>query len=70
MLVVILITKSVIKERIIILEIFFALDKEKQTAIINAALQCFAKFGYIKASVFQYFWNKNLSFLLKTFPSN
>lgn len=51
---------------------FFALDKEKQTTIINAALQCFAKFGYnkasvndiavaaeiSKASVFQYFGNK------------
>lgn len=54
------------------MEKFFALDKEKQTTIINAALQCFAKFGYnkasvndiavaadiSKASVFQYFGNK------------
>ncbi len=54
------------------MEKFFALDKEKQATIINAALQCFAKFGYnkasvndiavaadiSKASVFQYFGNK------------
>lgn len=54
------------------MEKFFSLDKEKQTTIINAALQCFAKFGYnkasvndiavaadiSKASVFQYFGNK------------
>ena len=44
-------TDSVIEGRTIVLEKFFALDKEKQTTIINAALQCFAKFGYNKASV-------------------
>ncbi len=51
---------------------FFALDEKKQTAIINAALQCFGKHGYekasigdiaksakiSKASVFQYFGTK------------
>ena len=30
---------------------FFALSEEKQITIINAALQCFGKFGYDKASV-------------------
>ena len=51
---------------------FFALSEEKQITIINAALQCFGKFGYdkasvndiavtahiSKASVFQYFGSK------------
>lgn len=59
---------------------FYALNEEKQITILNAALQCFAKFGYnkasvndvavaaniSKASVFQYFGNKKklYSFLL------
>ena len=51
---------------------FLALTEEKRTAILNAALQCFGKFGYekasindiavaahiSKASVFQYFGSK------------
>lgn len=51
---------------------FFALNEDKQATIINAALQCFGKFGYgkasindiavaagiSKASVFQYFGSK------------
>lgn len=51
---------------------FFALKEDKQAAIINAALQCFGKFGYgkasvndiavaagiSKASIFQYFGSK------------
>ena len=51
---------------------FLALTDEKRTAILNAALQCFGKFGYekasindiavaahiSKASVFQYFGSK------------
>lgn len=51
---------------------FLALNEEKQTAILNAALECFGKHGYdkasvndiakaahiSKASVFQYFGNK------------
>ena len=43
------------------LDKFYALNEEKQTTILNAALQCFAKFGY-----FQYFGNKKklYSFLL------
>ena len=54
------------------LDKFFALSEEKQITIINAALQCFGKFGYdkasvndiavtahiSKASVFQYFGSK------------
>ena len=53
---------------------FLALTEEKRTAILNAALQCFGKFGYekasindiavaahiSKASVFQYFGSKKL----------
>ena len=30
---------------------FLALTDEKRTAILNAALQCFGKFGYEKASI-------------------
>ncbi len=30
---------------------FYALDEEKQAAILNAALQCFGKHGYEKASI-------------------
>ena len=30
---------------------FLALTEEKRTAILNAALQCFGKFGYEKASI-------------------
>ena len=30
---------------------FFALSEDKQATIINAALQCFGKFGYGKASI-------------------
>ena len=55
-----------------ILEKFFALSEQKQVQIINAALQCFGKHGYdkasindvavaahiSKASVFQYFGSK------------
>ena len=55
---------------------FLALTEEKRTAILNAALQCFGKFGYekasindiavaahiSKASVFQYFGSKKESF--------
>ena len=51
---------------------FLALSEKKQKTIINAALQCFGKFGYekasindiavaahiSKASVFQYFGSK------------
>ena len=51
---------------------FLALTEEKRTAILNAALLCFGKFGYekasindiavaahiSKASVFQYFGSK------------
>lgn len=54
------------------MEKFFALSEEKQTAVRNAALACFAKHGYEKASIndiasaagiskasmFQYFGNK------------
>ncbi|MBS1322044.1 MAG: helix-turn-helix transcriptional regulator [Parabacteroides sp.] len=54
------------------MEKFFALDEKKQSSIINAALQCFGRHGYdkasindiatsagiSKASVFQYFGNK------------
>lgn len=54
---------------------FLALTEEKRTAILNAALQCFGKFGYekasindiavaahiSKASVFQYFGSKSSS---------
>lgn len=54
------------------MEKFFALDEKKQNSIVNAALQCFGKHGYdkasisdiatsagiSKASVFQYFGNK------------
>lgn len=54
------------------MEKFFALSNEKQDTIRNAALACFAKYGYekasindiaaaagiSKASVFQYFGNK------------
>ena len=54
---------------------FLALTEEKRTAILNAALQCFGKFGYekasindiavaahiSKASVFQYFGSKKLN---------
>ena len=55
-----------------ILEKFFALNEQKQVQVINAALQCFGKHGYdkasindiavaahiSKASVFQYFGSK------------
>ena len=51
---------------------FLALTEEKRLTILNAALQCFGKFGYekasindiavaagiSKASIFQYFGNK------------
>ena len=30
---------------------FLALTEEKRTTILNAALQCFGKFGYEKASM-------------------
>lgn len=30
---------------------FLALSEKKQKTIINAALQCFGKFGYEKASI-------------------
>ena len=54
---------------------FLALTEEKRTAILNAALQCFGKFGYekasindiavaahiSKASVFQYFGSKKIT---------
>ena len=30
---------------------FLALTEEKRTTILNAALQCFGKFGYEKASI-------------------
>ena len=58
---------------------FLALTEEKRTAILNAALQCFGKFGYekasindiavaahiSKASVFQYFGSKKYIYLLE-----
>ena len=58
---------------------FLALTEEKRTAILNAALQCFGKFGYekasindiavaahiSKASVFQYFGSKKLEYCKK-----
>lgn len=54
------------------MEKFLSLSEEKQTTILNAALQCFGKYGYektsindiataahiSKASIFQYFGNK------------
>ena len=54
------------------MEKFLALSEEKQTVVRNAALSCFAKYGYekasihdiataagiSKASIFQYFGNK------------
>lgn len=56
---------------------FFALSKEKQGVILNAALQCFGRFGYektsmqdiaatahiSKASVFHYFGSKKALYL-------
>ena len=33
------------------MEKFFALDEKKQNSIVNAALQCFGKHGYDKASI-------------------
>ena len=58
------------------MEKFFALSNEKQDTIRNAALACFAKYGYekasindiaaaagiSKASVFQYFGNKQTGY--------
>ena len=40
------------------MEKFLALTEEKKMTILNAALQCFGKFGFSKASMFQYFGSK------------
>ena len=59
------------------MEKFLALKPEKQTAILNAALECFGRYGYAKASVrdiaaaahiskasvFQYFGTKKTLYL-------
>ena len=66
------ITDSVIKRGGLSLDKFVSLKEEKQVTIINAALSCFGKYGYAKASandiavlagiskasVFQYFGSK------------
>ena len=62
------------------MEKFLALSEEKQTAVRNAALSCFAKHGYDKASIndiaiaagiskasmFQYFGSKQALYQLKS----
>ncbi len=55
-----LLTESVLKGRMH-MKNFFALDEEKQTAIINAALQCFGKHGYEKASMNNIAQSANIS---------